>query len=429
MSSSPPDRAAERPASTDPGSVAAPRAHARLDLAELLAAVENASPVAAADVLATGLAKAVGAYAVSLLLADFSGHALVRLGHAGSEAAGRTQGRETAERVPLAGSPHGRALAGQTLQMERGAPGARLFAPVTNRGEAIGVLELSLPRAPDEHTLTEVALAAHVLAYVIVANRRFTDLFEWGQRSVRLSLAAEIQHRLLPGSYTCEAGQFTLAAWLEPSGDIAGDTFDFALERDTLHVSMTDAMGHAVNASVLATVLVGGLRNARRAGVALGEQARLASAGLGDYVGWGQFVTGQVARIDLRTQTATIVNAGHPLPLRLRAGRVTTVDLEPDPPFGAFSDAEYRVQQLPLEPGDRLIFLTDGMTDRKAATMDIQALMVAGAGLHPREAVQHLVHALLEATDGTPEDDATVMCLDWHGGPPRDRLSDSGADD
>jgi hypothetical protein len=48
--------------------------------------------------------------------------------------------------------------------------------------------------------VADVALAAHALAYVVIANRRFTDLFAWGQRSVPLSLAAEIQHRLLPGS-------------------------------------------------------------------------------------------------------------------------------------------------------------------------------------------------------------------------------------
>ncbi len=246
-----------------------------------------------------------------------------------------------------------------------------------------GAKRLSLPQLPDEQTLTDVALAAHTLAYVIIANRRFTDLFEWGQRSVRLSLAAEIQHRLLPGSYTCEAGQFTLAAWLEPSGDIAGDTFDFAIERDTLHLSMTDAMGHAVNASVLATVLVGALGDARRAGVALGEQARLANVGLGDYTGWGDFVTGQVARIDLRTQTATIVNAGHPLPLRLRNGHVDSVALHADPPFGTVRGVEYRVQRLPLEPGDRLMFLTDGMAERNAAAMDLEALMAAGAEMPP----------------------------------------------
>jgi hypothetical protein len=88
------------------------------------------------------------------------------------------------------------------------------------------VLELTLPEPPDERTLADVALTAHALAYVIIANanRRFTDLFEWGQRSVRLSLAAEIQHRLLPGAFTCEGGQFTLAGWLEPAGEIAGDS-------------------------------------------------------------------------------------------------------------------------------------------------------------------------------------------------------------
>jgi serine phosphatase RsbU (regulator of sigma subunit) len=142
------------------------------------------------------------------------------------------------------------------------------------------VLQLSVPQLPDEQTLPNVALAAHALAYVIIANRRFTDLFQWGQRSVRLSLAAEIQHRLLPGSSTCEGGQFTVAAWPEPSGDIAGDTFDFAIDRDTLHVSITDAMGHAINASMLGPSS-SALRNARRAGVDLGEQARLANAGLG----------------------------------------------------------------------------------------------------------------------------------------------------
>jgi serine phosphatase RsbU (regulator of sigma subunit) len=148
---------------------------------------------------------------------------------------------------------------------------------------------------------------------------------------------------------------------------------------------MTDAMGHAINASVLATVLVGGLRNARRAGVGLGAQARLANVGLGQHAGWTQFVTGQVARIDLRTQTATIVNAGHPLPLRLRRGRVDCVALEADPPFGTARGIEYRVQQLPLEPGDLLTFLTDGMNERNAATVDLAALIASGAEMHPRK--------------------------------------------
>src|SRR3954451_12177820 len=401
---------------------------ARLDFGQLIAAVENAPPVAAVEVLGARMTDALGARAVSFLIADFSGQALIRLGHAGSEAAGRTQVRETAERVSLTGSPQGRAISSQTVQGDGGLGEAGVFAPVTNRGEAIGVLEVTLLELPDEQTVADIALAAHALAYVVIANRRFTDLFAWGQRSVPLSLAAEIQHRLLPGSYTCEAGQFTLAAWLEPAGNVGGDTFDFALDRDTLHLSMTDAMGHEVGAAVLATVLVGALRNARRAGLGLAAQAGSANAGLQDFARRGGFVTGQLARVARRTQTATIVNAGHPPPLRLRDGRVEQLALAADPPFGIVRDYAYRVQTLPLEPGDRLMFLTDGMLERNATNVDIAAVIAGDGDKHPREAVQHLTQIILDTAGGTLEDDATAMCFDWHGGPPQHRTTDAGSD-
>jgi serine phosphatase RsbU (regulator of sigma subunit) len=393
----------------------------------LLAAVENAAPVAAADVVGELLAQKMGASEVAFLIADFSADALIRLSHAG-ESSTRTSGRETAERVALEGSAHGQVLINQTARVDVDGDHWRVLAPVTNRGEAIGVLELWLPQEPDEQRVADIAVAGHALAYVVIANRRFTDLFEWGQRSVPLSLAAEIQHRLLPAAYTCEAGQFSLAAWLEPAGNVAGDTFDFSLERDTLHLSMTDAMGHSVQAAMLATVLVGALRNGRRAGVDLAEQARLASAGLAEQFHRSEYVTGQLVRVDLQTETAEIVNAGHPPPLRLRDGRVTTVDLNADPPFALAGEHVYRVQPLQLASGDRLVFLTDGMLERNASSLNIEALVAHGDEMHPREAVQHLIRAVLKSTGGQLKDDAAVMCLDWHGGSPRLRTSHSGAD-
>jgi serine phosphatase RsbU (regulator of sigma subunit) len=194
-----------------------------------------------------------------------------------------------------------------------------------------------------------------------------------------------------------------------------------------LHFSLTDAMGHEVDAALLATLMIGGLRNARRAGVGLAEQARLASDGLAEHAPHGGFVTGQVGRIDLRTRTAIIVNAGHPLPLRLRAGRVDRVELQAEPPFGAVPGREYREQTLPLEPGDRLLLFTDGMLERNTKSVDIEAMVAGGAEMHPREAVQHLTQAIFEASGGVLNDDATAMCLDWHGGPTRNRTTNSGA--
>jgi serine phosphatase RsbU (regulator of sigma subunit) len=394
-----------------------------------LAAVEAAPPVAAADVLGAALAESVGAQEVGFLIADFGGQSVIRLAQGDGSGSLRRQGTETAQTVSLDGTPHGRALEAQRVEVVEGDGGAWLYAPVTARGEAVGVLELCVDVPPDEQTLAEVATAAHALAYVVIANRRYTDLFEWGKRSVPLSLAAEIQHRLLPGAYTCEAGQFTLAAWLEPAGDVGGDTFDFSLDRETLHLSMTDAMGHTVEAALLASLVMGSVRNGRRQGVELAEQMGQANAGLFEHGQRGAFVTGQFARVDLEAGSAAIVNAGHPLPLRLRDGRVEEVALLPDYPLGTVSDHEYKVQSLSLEAGDRVIFLTDGMLERNAADLDLPAILLQSEDLHPREAIQHLTRAVLDASGGNLRDDATAMCLDWHGGPPRDRDAARGAAD
>ncbi len=402
---------------------------AGLDLKTLLASVEAAPPIDAAEVVAAALTDALEARDVSFLIADYSGRSLIRLSHVRrTNADADDVSRERSQAVALAGTPHGRALAEQEIQIERDAGGFRVFAPVTSRGEAVGVLELGLEDEPDRQTLATVSAGAHALAYIVIANRRFTDLIEWGQRSVLLSLEAVLPHRLLPASYTCEGGQFTLAGWLEPAGDVGGDTFDFSVERDTLHVSITDAMGHTLNAAVLATVLVGALRNARRRGVDLGEQTRLANEALCKFATDGGFVTGQVMRVDHASGIARIVNAGHPLPLLIREGRAETVNLAPGLPFGVALDAEYHVQELELEVGDRLVFLTDGILERNAADVNAMEVLTQTRHLHAREAVQRLTHAVVEACGGLLRDDATVLCVDWHGGPVGERDASAGAD-
>ena len=403
------------------------RPAARLQISNLLAAVEAAPPVAAGDAVGSVLADALGARDVGFLIADYSGDSLIRLGHADRE--GSDQGsRETAERVPLIGTPQGRTLSTQSVEVVPDGGGAWVYAPVTTRGEAVGVLELRLDRNPDRRTLEDVADAAHALAYIVIANRRYTDLFEWGQRAVPLSLAAEIQHRLLPGAYTCEGGQFTLAAWLEPAGDVGGDTFDFTVDRDTLSLSITDAMGHTVNAALLATLLVGSLRRGRRGGAGPVEQARLANEALSEHADRSDLVTGQIVRVELATGVAEIVNAGHPAPLRLRDGAVDEVPLEVDPPFGVVNAGDFQRQTVTLQPGDRLLFLTDGVLERRAAAVDVRAMLASSRGEHPREAVQNVIAAAVDASGGELEDDATALCLDWHGGTSGERVSEGGAD-
>jgi serine phosphatase RsbU (regulator of sigma subunit) len=397
----------------------------RSDLRALLEKVESASPVQAVEVVADELAAMFGARAVSFLIADFSGRAVFRMGRAKATAAGtRFPG---AEQVQLPGTVYEHVLATQHVDVREVGDGARLTVPVTDRGDAIGLIELDLPHRPDEELIADIAAAGHALAYIVVANRRHTDLFEWGQRSTPFTLAAEIQRRLLPGAFTCEAGQFTIAGWLEPASSVGGDTFDYSLDQHSLQVSITDAAGHDVAAALLATVLVGSLRNERRRGADLGEQLSNANDALVANSPVGQFVTGQVMHIDLDDGAATIVNAGHPLPLLLRRGHVAEIALEVDLPFGLEAGRSFRLQRFPLEPGDRIVFVTDGMLERDAEQSDLPTALARSSELHPRQVVHALGDAVLRATGGNLRDDATVVCLDWYGGSPRPRISTGGA--
>ncbi|MFD3806896.1 PP2C family protein-serine/threonine phosphatase [Streptomyces sp. NPDC058611] len=399
-----------------------------MTLAGALEAAEAAAPVESLDVVARMLKDHLGAVSVSFLITDFTGSSVVRLGVADS-----VETDEPARRIPLRGTLYEDVIRSQQPQVEHSGEGrlVRVVAPVTNRGDAIGLLELFLPAVPGAEVMREIGETAHALAYIVIANRSHTDVYQWGRRTKPLSLAAEIQHRLLPASLACEAAQFAVAGALEPADHVGGDTFDYVIDRDTVQLSVTDAMGHDVGASLLATLVVGALRRARRAGAGLAEQAHQADRAMRDH-GRSGYVTGQLLRISLLDGQTEFVNAGHPWPLRMRDGEVHEIVPKIDPPFGLSlytpRDNDYRVQALDLRPGDRLIMLTDGMLERNAENLDLPDLIIRTRALHPREAARTLIKAIVDAGDGHLDDDATVMCLDWHGVHHSERDAATGAD-
>jgi serine phosphatase RsbU (regulator of sigma subunit) len=398
------------------------------ELSDALEAIEAASPVDAVEAVTRKLAATLRTERVAFLIADLAGRALVKLGHgAGGDPHERVSGVESADVVPLSDPVVGQVVSEQRPLTMSTPSGWRVLAPVTQRGEVVGLLEVILDREPDDDTVQTVGRAAHILAFAVIANRRHTDLFEWGQRSTGFELSAEIQRRLLPGAFTCEAGAFTVSGWLEPAARIAGDTFDYSVERDLLHLSVTDAMGHGVSSALLATLCVGSLRNSRRAGLSLQEQAVGADAAMEAYA-HGSFVTGLLGRVDLRSGVLGLVNAGHVPPLLLRGSSIERIHPPVDLPFGLNGDRGYRRTELALEPGDRFVIITDGMLERDAASLPLNDLLAQTRKLHPREATRHLADGVLEVAGPQLADDATILVLDWHGQHGRDRNSRAGAD-
>jgi serine phosphatase RsbU (regulator of sigma subunit) len=164
--------------------------------------------------------------------------------------------------------------------------------------------------------------------------------------------------------------------------------------------------------------------------VALLEQVASANSALVEHAsgsGLEDFVTGLVGRLDLRTGSTALVNAGHVAPYLARGSDVSVVELPVDLPLGLFADTTYRATELVLRPGDRLVLVTDGMLERNAAGLDLGVAIADTRMLHPREAVRALADLVLDVTGDVLADDATVLCVDWHGGHGRDRRTVHGA--
>ena len=400
-------------------------------LSGMLAAAEDASPVQAVEAVTRELGTALHARRISFLIADLSGRALVRLAHVpfDTDVRNRRDGDEVATVVPFDGGPYEQALRTQALQVLTVDADWTVLAPVTERGEVIGLLEIRLDAEPAPQVLGEIARTAHALAFVVIANRRHTDLFEWGQRTTPFTLSAEIQRRLLPAPFTCEGGTFTLSGWLEPAASIGGDTFDYSVARDTLHFSVTDAMGHGVASALTATLGVASLRNSRRAGRSLTEQADTAGAAVARHAPTrGTFITAVLGRVDLKTGVCDLINAGHVPPLLVRDGDAQVLDVPRNFPLGMFPDSPCDAGQVTLRPGDRLVVVTDGMRERNAAALDLSATIRSLTGLHPREAARSLADAVLAVAGPTLADDATLLIIDWHGHHDRPRRANAGAD-
>lgn len=327
----------------------------------LLPRLNAAFPTAVLAELVGFLTAEAGATSVRLWLADYDEAVLAALGGPG--------GTEPAEVVDLGHGGPGEAFAAQQVVTTTDATGITVHLPVSLRAERLGVLTVGLGHsvgpveARADPALAEVALT---MAYVLATAMRYTDSFERARRRQPLNVAAEMQWSLV-AARAFSAPQFSLAGQVRPAYHIGGDAYDFCVGPCSLWLAVIDAMGHGTQAAVLTTLALTTLRNARRCGESLTVQVEAADRTLNEIFGGGQFVTGLMLQVNLETGSVEMVNAGHPSPYLVRGSRVERMEVDPHLPMGLFEEARYASVPLQLVPGDRWVFVSDGVTE---AAMD-----------------------------------------------------------
>jgi hypothetical protein len=355
--------------------------------------------------------RALGADDVTLYLVDHEQYLLVPLPQQASP-----------DRPPL---PIEATLAGRCfrrLQVQQSNGAQRLWLPVLDGLERLGVLELHFPtgshRADDE----EMHAFAALVAELIMVKSSYGDLFHKVRRRQPMSLAAEIAWNLLP-PLTFGTDRLVISAVLAPAYDVGGDSFDYTVDAATARFAVFDAMGHGLDAGWLATVTIGAYRNSRRHDLDLPATVAAIHTALNAQFADGKFVTAVLAELDLASGRLAWHCAGHPAPLLLRHGRVVkTLETGRGLPLGLGGSPAIAEERL--EPGDRLLLFTDGVPDARSSDgeffgLDRLADVVSreDAAGHPApETMRRLMHAILAHQAGNLRDDATTMLVEWQGG-------------
>ncbi len=298
----------------------------------------------------------------------------------------------------------------------------RLWVPLFNGVERLGVLELTLDDA-DEALESEATVLATLVAELVLTMGAYGDVFAQLRRRKTLTLAAEIQWDLLP-PLTFGAPRVVLAGALEPAYEIGGDTFDYAVDGDTAQLMVLDAIGHGLPAALLASAAVGAYRHARRNRLDVPEIAAEIDAVVAAEFGPERFATAVLSRLDLASGKLRWVNAGHPEPLILRdGGMVRTTGQPPDLPLG-LQETKRTCGEATLQPGDRVLLYTDGIVEARSPEGEFFGeqrladfvIRSAASGLPAPETLRRLMREILEHQADQLQDDASIVILEWRTG-------------
>ena len=368
------------------------------------------------------VATPLGATDITVYLADFARTVLQPMPDRAPHAA-------VAVPEEVIGTMAGRAFITGSVVTTARPEGTRVWAPIAEGSDRTGVIALTIANWND--TLGDACVELGLLAgYLIATQARTTDLYNLHRRRRALSLAASMQWDLLP-PLVLKTPTVSVAGMLEPAYDVGGDYFDYALNSGILNIAILDVMGHGITSAMISALAAGCYRHDRREGRPLGEIHAHMDDALERHWPKLAFATGQLAQLDLATGELTWTNAGHPLPMLIRGGRVIgELECRPTVPWGLAaitgSGGEIMVASEMLEPGDAILLYTDGVIEAHepggemfgTERLEDIANRHASDQLEPEEIVRLIVRSVLEHRVDELDDDATLLMIRWDGPAP-----------
>ncbi len=248
----------------------------------------------------------------------------------------------------------------------------------------------------------------------LVENARLVQAEEASRRTQQeLLIAASIQQRLM--AVTIPALPFaTIQGRNQACRDIGGDFFDVIPTPDGVAVVMTDVSGKGVSAALLASILQGMVYSQICAGIPLAETVTSINRFLCQKVMGEKYATMVIACLKSNGELQ-YVNCGHVQPLLVSGGTLKRIE-DSNLPVGLIAEADYTTGSMQLVPGDRLVLVTDGVTeaeDPHGEFFGYERLEKAALAAAP---FQEIFTSIRTFCAGTPlSDDCTVFELTYKG--------------
>jgi sigma-B regulation protein RsbU (phosphoserine phosphatase) len=231
-----------------------------------------------------------------------------------------------------------------------------------------------------------------------------------------LEEARLIQRGLLPTSVPHVGGVQLAVAW-QPANGVGGDCFDTLSFGQVLGISIADIAGKGLPAALLMSNLQAAVRAFAQETVAPSSICGSVNRLLCRNMAAGRFATFCYARVDAAGRRIVFSNAGHNPPLLLRQDGTFERLSDGGTVLGVFPDTAYDQGEMPLQPGDRLLFYTDGITEARNPAGDEygEEKLVAAALACRTDSAEAMKEALLADvnafTGGHFDDDATLIVV------------------